>query len=494
MSNPKSTDVNMTRRVAEKWFAALKAGDGEQALSCLDDDIVWINNPGEKGLSDIIPWLGEYRGRQAVIDSFVVWGRASAVQEFELLELVVESDEVFAVVHEVATIKATGLNYDIEFIQRFRVANEKIVFWKSYWDTVRGIVPFRGDMHQRLIAAAGSGNLDDAMLLLPFGADANSIDNATAQTVLMTAASRGHTDLVKRLIEYGADVNAVDRRAGVTALHKACQGGHVDAVHALVAAGAFINQQAVTTGHTPLLGAIWFKSEDIVRYLLQQGARVNIDTYYGFTIDDHVAYALRVNQGLASQEALKRIQDLVAESKLRIAQEQEAQILNRAVLANDALAVRAALDAGADLEQRWPETGSFADGHTPLLIAARDGRTEIIRELLGRGADVNAVEPVFGAVPLHKATYNGYLEITKLLASTKGVNLDYQGPSNGYTPLHDALWHGFPECAAVLVERGARIDIVAYDGKLAVDIAREQLGPDNQLTKRLAASSPSPNP
>ena len=46
----------------------------------------------------------------------------------------------------------------------------------------------------------------------------------------------------------------------------------------------------------------------------------------------------------------------------------------------------------------------------------------------------------------------------------------------------------------VPMQRGARTRIVARDGKLAVDIAREQLGPDNQLTKQLAAASPSWKP
>src|SRR5262245_32734403 len=132
----------MTRRVADRWFAALKAGDGAAALGCLADDVVWINNPPDKGLSDIIPWLGEYHGRQAVLGTFEIWARLSAVQSFELVRLVIDGAEALAIVHEVAKVKATGLNYDIEFIQRLRVADERIVFWKSYWDTVKGIVPF----------------------------------------------------------------------------------------------------------------------------------------------------------------------------------------------------------------------------------------------------------------------------------------------------------------------------------------------------------------
>jgi ankyrin repeat protein len=108
-----------------------------------------------------------------------------------------------------------------------------------------------------------------------------------------------------------------------------------------------------------------------------------------------------------------------------------------------------------------------------------------VKELLNAGADVNAVEPVFGAVPLHKATYNGYLEIARMLVKTPGVDLNYQGPSNGYTPLHDALWHGFADCATVLIEAGARIDIVAYDGKLPIQLASENLGESHPIIEKL---------
>jgi ankyrin repeat protein len=336
-----------------------------------------------------------------------------------------------------------------------------------------------------LIAAVRGRDPAEAERLIAAGANVNTRDPASHLTGLMFAAGVGDAKIVRSLISAGALVNAVDDVAGATALHKACQGGHLEAVQALVEAGAFVNQQTTTTGHTPLVEAIWFKSDAIVRYLLDHGARINIGTYYGFTIDDHINYALRVNEGAGGHDALLRIQSVVAERKEAISRQQDAQNLNAAILKGDLAAVRAALKAGEDIEQRWPVTGTFQDGHTPLLIAARDGHTEIVSELIRHGANVNAVEPVFGAVPLHKATYHGYLEITRLLANARGVNLDYQGPSNGYTPLHDALWHAYPECAKALLDAGARTDLLAWDGKLPLDIAVQELGPDHPIVGEL---------
>jgi uncharacterized protein len=91
---------DMTQRVADRWFGALKRGDGQAALACLDPNIHWINNPPEKGLSDIIPWLGDFQGLDAVVETFVIWGRLSQVINFELVELIINGDEAFAVVHE----------------------------------------------------------------------------------------------------------------------------------------------------------------------------------------------------------------------------------------------------------------------------------------------------------------------------------------------------------------------------------------------------------
>jgi hypothetical protein len=72
--------------------------------------------------------------------------------------------------------------------------------------------------------------------------------------------------------------------------------------------------------------------------------------------------------------------------------------------------------------------------------------------------------------------------------------LNYQGPSNGYPPLHDALWHAYPECAEVLLDARARVDLVAYDGKLPIDIAIQELGESHRVVARLRELAASGRP
>jgi len=100
---------------------------------------------------------------------------------------------------------------------------------------------------------------------------------------------------------------------------------------------------------------------------------------------------------------------------------------------------------------------------------------------------VNATEPTFGATPLHKAVYNGHVELTRMIAAWPGANLDFQGATNGYTPLHDALWHGYEECARTVVEAGASLRLVGHDGKTPLDLAVEVFGVDHPLTGQILA-------
>jgi len=339
---------------------------------------------------------------------------------------------------------------------------------------------------QELWKAVWSGSLAGVREALSRGAQANRRDPKTLLTPLMAAAGIGCAAIVEDLIAAGADVNSLDGRAGATALHKACQGGHADVAQKLLDQGAFVNVQATSTGHTPLFEAAWFLSVETVQLLLDHGARVDrkLLTYYGFSFDDHIAYEKKVNTGQESQEKLALIEELV-KRKREVDQELGENSLLVAVRSANIQAVRDALAQGINTETRYPVVGEFDDGHTALLIASRNGAEDIVEILVAAGADVNAVEPVFGAVPLHKATYNGYLNITRILATAPKVNLNYQGPSNGYTPLLDALWHGFADCAEVLMDAGAATDVIGYDGKLALDLAREELGPDHPLTTKL---------
>jgi uncharacterized protein len=339
----------------------------------------------------------------------------------------------------------------------------------------------------RLVDATWAAEHETVAELIRSGVDVNQRDPASGLTPLMIAAGKADPELVDLLIAAGADVLTADRKAGATALHKACQGGSLAVVTALVEAGAFVDAVAPTTGHTPLMDALWFKFPEIARYLLDHGAGLNISTHYGFSLKEHFEYEINVN--VIGKDRLLLAERYLKERQASDDRQISEQKLMAAVNAGDVAAVRQLIAEGAPVDERYPIVNGFNDAHTPLLVAARDGHTEIARLLLEAGADVNAVEPTFGAVPLHKAVYNGHVELTDMIARWPGVDLNFQGATNGYTPLHDALWHGYAECAQAVIDAGAALDRVGHDGKTPLDLAVEVFGEDDPLTTLIRTKS-----
>ena len=479
----KDTRTERTRTVIKKWFQAIADDDVDVILGTLSPSIV-CELPKNQW-SAHIPNLGTHVGRDAVAEAFRL--RAEHMQALFYTphdEVIVEGDVGFAVVTTKLMNKTTKVVWEHTMAHRLVIDdNDQIAHWHVYFDASGEAAAFGADLGERLFAATLAGDHERMRELIGYDADANVRDSASGLTTLMIAAGKGDAVAVRLLLEAGADLYSTDSRGGATALHKAVQGGDLDTVRTLVNAGAFVDAVAPTTGHTPLLEAFWYKWPEIVGYLLDRGAGLNLATHYGFTLKEHLQYALKVNeQGRDKLEAADAlVQRRVADDERRAA----AQQLMAATVAGDLDEVKAQLAAGAEVDARFPIVNGFNDAHTPLLVAARDGHTAIVRELIAAGADVNATEPTFGAVPLHKAVYNGHAEITRILAGTPGTDLDAQGITNGYTPLHDAIWHGFTECAQILIDAGARTDLLGHEGKTPYQLAVGVFGPTHRITTAL---------
>jgi len=277
-----------TRAVVSRWFGALDAGDVNAAMACLADNVRWINSPavegrpgGIPGLSAIIPWLGDFSNKADVMATFGPWGERQETVTYERLNMMFSDDQALVLVHEAARIRATGLIYDVEFVQRIQVAGDVIVMLRAYWDTSQAVAAFRGDMPARLLAAARQGDTDAADLVLPFGANPNQADPATADSALMIAAGEDHVEMVKMLLSYGAEPNLISRVSGNTALHTACRTGGARSITALVEAGAFVDIQRPTTGETPLHEALRHGFSDCAEILIAAGAKKNIVAFDG---------------------------------------------------------------------------------------------------------------------------------------------------------------------------------------------------------------------
>ncbi len=471
-----------TQSVAQKWFEALDKADYETAMSCLAEDIEWVNLQPVPGVSDIIPWIGTSYGVEEVTKSFQVRDRIADVKLFKPLELVVQGDRAFGTVHDITTIKATGISFDITFATWMQIAGGKIVKWKSYCDPSPIIAALRGSGDEQLIAAVENDDIVTAKTLIAQSANPNARHLETGLTVLMTAACHGNLEMTALLVEAGADVFTTDSNTGATPLHKACQGGNLEIIKLLLDAGAFIDAVTPTMGHTPIMDALWYKWTDIVQLLVERGTNLNFGTHYGFTLDDHVNFELNVNQGEEKEKFLV-IKAAIDKGRADAQKSIDEQTVMAATNLGDVEKVKHLIAANADVNTLYPHINSFTDGHTPLLVAARDGHTEIVKALLASGAKVRVEDWVFKGAPIHKSTYNGNVEILKMLIAHPDIDLDIQGKINGYTPLHDALWHGFTECAEILINAGARLDLKGHDGKTPLKIALDVYDAEDDLVK-----------
>ena len=94
-------------------------------------------------------------------------------------------------------------------------------------------------------------------------------------------------------------------------------------------------------------------------------------------------------------------------------------------------------------------------GVTALMLAAREGKTEIVKLLLDRDANIESKDN-WGNTALSLAAWEGKTKTVALLLK-HGANIEAQN-KYGWTALMRAAWSGRTEIAKLLLEHGANIE------------------------------------
>lgn len=108
------------------------------------------------------------------------------------------------------------------------------------------------------------------------------------------------------------------------------------------------------------------------------------------------------------------------------------------------------LDYGAPVE------AENAKRATPLIVAAQKGNVTIVRELLGRGADITAAT-LTGLTAILQAAHFGKTDVLKLLLQSGSSHLIECANHNQTTPLMRASQEGHVQAVKLLLEAGAQV-------------------------------------
>ena len=112
----------------------------------------------------------------------------------------------------------------------------------------------------------------------------------------------------------------------------------------------------------------------------------------------------------------------------------------------------------------------------PLSHAIQMNLPSFVELLLNNGANVNAPSKNDKNpynTPLMIAAWDGKLDLVKLLVEN-GACINQADQGNGFTALIKAVWQNHPEVVAYLLDKNADRTICTFKGKTALDIAYEK--------------------
>ncbi|CAG2219399.1 unnamed protein product [Mytilus edulis] len=308
--------------------------------------------------------------------------------------------------------------------------------------------------------------------LLGRGASVNYKDGYDGATPLHKAVKLGNVAVADLLIKNRADTNAPDRyvryqlcrkighifckipteshdivirmmKKGVTPLHKAAIEGNVEIAELLIRNKADVNAPD-NFGATPLHKAAMQGSVDVTDILIHNNATVNVTDSNG-------------------KKSLDLLEDACKTSYWYIKKDEGNSPLHQAASEGQENVVKVLVGLGANV------SAVNIEGNSPLHQAASKGQENMVKVLVGLGANVSAVN-IEGNSPLHQAASKGQENVVKVLvglgANVSAVNIE------GNSPLHQAASTGKENVVKALVGLGANVSAVNIE-TLSYQVERE---------------------
>ena len=283
-------------------------------------------------------------------------------------------------------------------------------------------------------------------------ADKNIInDSLEGKTPLIIAVGNSYIDTAKILIENGANINAVDIE-GWSALSYAVNNGDIEIAKLLLENKSKIKDELLIAIKSPIVES----SINIMKLLIDNKANINYTDENGFN-------PLNIAIESGDMELTKFL--IKNGANVNSLMQDGLSLIGYAIAQNNMDLLQILIENGANVNY----TNGDSWANTPLQTASRLGLDNVVRILLTRNADINAVD-MNGNTALHTAALNSQLSVVKLLLE-KNPNLDIQNKV-GNTALHSAVISGNIDIVGELVLKGANTKIRNNDGKYPRDIAR----------------------
>lgn len=352
--------------------------------------------------------------------------------------------------------------------------------------------------------ASQRGDAAGAQMLMYAGARVDAVTRNGNYTPLHLAARNGRSTVVKALLSAGANVNAMTTTGAASALHFAASNGDPSTVAALLDQGASVDTREGAWGQTPLMWAASANRLAALDILIKRGANLEFASKIeDISAKEKAERAMLVQRGrrVAAMKAADAAPAVAAAGAAvapagatpagavvpatkRVAVAVAApSVAAPAVAAPSVAAPPVKRDSAATLplqtgfNNRGPTYGDLIGnkgGLTALLFAVRDGSDECVARLLAAGAKINHVSEGDHTSALLMATINGRFDMARMLLE-KGADVKLQSDA-GATPLYATInvqWAAkslYPQPTAQLQQTTSYLDLMESVLKAGADV------------------------
>ena len=291
--------------------------------------------------------------------------------------------------------------------------------------------------------AAQNGRAEAVKALLAAGANVNAVTSSGGASALHFAASSGDAATVGALIDKGAPVNVREGAFSQTPLMWAAAANRVSAITALVARGADMEAETRTQ-------SIPEQEKKDRAFLVTRSRRLAaMKSAEALMAPAAVAAAPGAGRPGAAAAAAGAASSAPASASAATPRTAPPSAASAAPAPNAAAAKDAPPTGNSDTRitptagdrrQRGPSYGDLVGskgGNTALLLAVRDGQTAAVNALLMAGAKVNHASAGDSTTPLLMAAINGRFDLAKTLLD-RGADPKLASMANA-TPLYAVI-------------------------------------------------------